>query len=253
MTDLAPSTIGLVMQHVRSIFGAAVRDGVIARSPCIGVKLPQVPARQVVPPTDDQVRALLDGVPEWFRVAVVLGAGLGLRQSEAAGLTMDRVNFLRRQVHIDRQWFTPPNGRGGFGPLKSSGSARTIPAADDVLAEIARHIELYGAGQHGLVVHWEDGGAMFRERWVVTWRRAVERIGLAGLRFHDLRHAFASRLISAGCSVKAVQSALGHERASTTLDTYGHLWPGDEDRVRGALVGLLRAPVSPVCHEGTEG
>ena len=88
---------------------------------------------------------------------------------------------------------------------------------------------------------------MFRERWTVAWRRTAQNAGLPGTRFHDLRRAFASRLINAGCSVK--QSALGHERASTTLDTYGHLWPGDEDRVRAALSDLLDARVSPACHE----
>jgi integrase len=90
---------------------------------------------------------------------------------------------------------------------------------------------------------------MFRERWTVAWRRTAQNAGLPGTRFHDLRYAYASRLINAGCSVKAVQSALGRERASTTLDTYGHLWPGDEDRVRAALSGLLNARVSPACHE----
>ena len=184
----------------------------------------------------------------------MLGAGLGLRQSEAAGLTVDRVDWLRRQVRIDRQWFTPPNGRGDFGPLKTPGSARTIPAADEVLTELARHVEARGLGEHGLLVHGADGRAMFRERWTVAWRRTAASAGLTETHFHHLRHAFASRLINAGCSVKAVQSALGHERASTTLDTYGHLWPGDEDRVRAALAGLLSPPVSPVCHEeGTEG
>ena len=89
---------------------------------------------------------------------------------------------------------------------------------------------------------------MRRERFVKAWRATADAAGLPAVRFHDLRHHFASRLINAGCSVKAVQSALGHERASTTLDTYGHLWPGDEDRVRAALAGLL-APVSPACHE----
>jgi integrase len=55
------------------------------------------------------------------------------------------------------------------------------------------------------------------------------------MRFHDLRHGFESALISAGCSVKVVQRALGHASASTTLDVYGHLWPGDEDRIRAAV------------------
>ncbi len=42
-------------------------------------------------------------------------------------------------------------------------------------------------------------------------------------------------LISAGCSVKAVSSALGHSAAATTLNLYSHLWPGDEDRIRQAV------------------
>ena len=46
---------------------------------------------------------------------------------------------------------------------------------------------------------------------------------------HDLRHHAASLLISKGCSVKAVQSFLGHATAVETLDTYGHLWPDDDD------------------------
>jgi integrase len=52
-------------------------------------------------------------------------------------------------------------------------------------------------------------------------------------------HTFASALISAGCSVKAVQSALGHESAAVTLDTYGHLWPSDEDKTRAAIDAFL--------------
>ena len=48
-------------------------------------------------------------------------------------------------------------------------------------------------------------------------------------------HFYASALIAAGCSVKAVQMALGHKSAKMTLDTYSHLWPGDEDRIRAAI------------------
>ena len=58
--------------------------------------------------------------------------------------------------------------------------------------------------------------------------------------FHDLRHFFASALIHAGCNVKHVQGALGHKSAQVTLDVYGHLWPGEEDRVRDAIGRLFR-------------
>jgi integrase len=73
------------------------------------------------------------------------------------------------------------------------------------------------------------------------WRRTRERAGV-DVRFHDLRHAFASMLISAGCSVKAVSAALGHSSAATTLNLYSHLWPGDEDRIRDAVDLALAHP-----------
>jgi integrase len=65
---------------------------------------------------------------------------------------------------------------------------------------------------------------------------------------HDLRHYAASVLIDQGASVKAVQRHLGHSSATTTLDTYAHLWPDSEDVTRRALDAGLAAIVSPVCH-----
>jgi integrase len=57
---------------------------------------------------------------------------------------------------------------------------------------------------------------------------------VTGVRLHDLRHFYASGLIADGCDVVTVQRALGHAKASTTLDTYAKLWPSGEDRTRRA-------------------
>ncbi|WP_416403468.1 tyrosine-type recombinase/integrase [Arthrobacter sp. LFS091] len=59
------------------------------------------------------------------------------------------------------------------------------------------------------------------------------------MKLHDLRHFYASGLIAAGCDVVTVQRALGHAKATTTLDTYSHLWPTAEDKTRAAAAGLL--------------
>ncbi len=59
---------------------------------------------------------------------------------------------------------------------------------------------------------------------------------------HDLRHYYATLLIRSGASVKVVQTRLGHASAKTTLDTYGHLFPDEEDRTRDAIdAELVRA------------
>ncbi len=70
------------------------------------------------------------------------------------------------------------------------------------------------------------------------WRSAQEAAGLSGVKLHDLRHFYASGLIASGCDVVTVQRALGHASATTTLNTYSHLWPTAEDRTRRAAEQL---------------
>ncbi|MDQ3095444.1 MAG: tyrosine-type recombinase/integrase, partial [Actinomycetota bacterium] len=73
------------------------------------------------------------------------------------------------------------------------------------------------------------------------------RADLGGsLRFHDLRHAYASALIVAGESVKVVQARLGHASAMVTLDVYGHLWPDSDDKTRAAVEAFLNPPADSV-------
>jgi len=58
------------------------------------------------------------------------------------------------------------------------------------------------------------------------WRRTLERAGMAGTRFHDLRHFFASQLIANGETAAYVRDQMGHSSIHVTFDTYGHLFPG---------------------------
>jgi hypothetical protein len=68
----------------------------------------------------------------------------------------------------------------------------------------------------------------------------------AGFRFHDLRHYYASLLISSGADVKVVQARLRHASAKTTLDTYAHLWPDSDDSTRAAIDQVLAARVAKI-------
>ena len=70
------------------------------------------------------------------------------------------------------------------------------------------------------------------------WRESAECAG-PQIRQHDLRHFYASGLIAAGCDVVAVQRALGHSAASTTLTTYSHHWPTAEDRTQVAASSIF--------------
>ena len=97
-----------------------------------------------------------------------------------------------------------------------------------------------GRRHDGFVLH-RRGEPVDWQAFGHQWRKTRKKAGLDSIRYHDPRHAFASMLISAGCSVKVVSVALGPSSAATTLNLYSHLWPGDEDRIRDA-VDLALAP-----------
>lgn len=237
---LAPTTLRTTYREMSSIFRAAVEDGLINRSPCGRIALPQPEHGQIVPLTGSQVELLVRHTPDRYRALIVTSAGLGLRQGEALGLTVDRVNFLRRSVRIDRQMITPARGTPHFGPPKTPASIRTIPLPATVAGALAAHLERHGTGPDNLIFSTPDGNPMRRNNTGDMIRRAVLAAGLPeGTSSHDLRHFYASLLIAQGQSVKVVQSRLGHRSAVETLDTYGHLWPDSEDDTIAAVDDVL--------------
>jgi integrase len=86
---------------------AAVDDERIARNPAKGARLAKAETVPFVPMTVDQVRAVAAAMAEPVRAGVLVVAGTGLRQGELFGLSVDRVDFMRRELRVDRQLFTP--------------------------------------------------------------------------------------------------------------------------------------------------
>ena len=90
--------------------------------------------------------------------------------------------------------------------------------------------------QSGLVFTNTFGGPIQQHPFATVWETARAGAELPTWATpHDLRHYYASLLIRSGASVKVVQSRLGHASATTTLDTYGHLFPDEADRTRAAV------------------
>ena len=125
-------------------------------------------------------------------------------------------------------------GEATFGPPKSKRSYRTVPLADWVVDELARHVEEHGAGSMDLVLHGIDGSPVARDQFGRVWRSLRTRAGLPAARFHDARHTFASVLLAGGVSVPAAADYLGHTPGEL-LRTYAHMIPGDHDRARSAV------------------
>jgi len=249
---LEPSTIRTRVQNVRSVLRAAVRDRLIASDPSEGVTLPRERRREakMVLPTAEQVGAVFAATLEQYRALVALAAFAGLRLGEAAAVQVGDVDFLRRQLAIRRQVQRAGGRRTEIRPPKYA-SERTVYLPDALVQLLAWHVQRFRPG--------DDPGRWMFEASVgrpphqntigYVWRTACRRAGVTGATFHDLRHFYASGLIAAGCDVVTVQMALGHRKATTTLNTYSHLWPTAEDRTRQAAAGLMTSVALPAADQ----
>ena len=169
---------------------------------------------------------------------VRFAVGTGLRAGELAALQVQDINLMRREVLVRR---TVQRVRGGWtvGEPKSARSTRNVPIlSGQLLAELvaylgehpARHLPAAslwpgrGVGSH--VVNW-DGDFDHQSFYRWYFKPALARVGLSGVRFHDLRHSYASILLASGVEVYKVSRWMGHANISTTDAIYAHLYPGD--------------------------
>jgi len=225
----ADSYVYALHARLSQILSDAVHDGVIARNPCSRRTSPGAGKQRPYVATTAQVWALHDAMPEHLRSAVLLGAFAGLRTAETCGLRVSDVDFTRGIITPAVQY--PAQD------LKSDTARNPVPIPRALALELAE-----GADARTWVVEsilGEQIGPWQVDRAI---REARDVAGMPpGFRYHDLRHYFASLLIASGADVKVMQARLRHASATTTLNTYAHLWPDSEESTRAAVDAVLTA------------
>ncbi|WP_349828100.1 tyrosine-type recombinase/integrase [Brevibacterium litoralis] len=243
--DFAPLTIRNRLVACRTVFRAAVADRIITLDPTTGVRTPRLRQQSFAMriPTPEDVAQLVKSADPFFRVAVVLGAFAGLRQGEICGLQLSDFDFLRRELHVQRQV-----QRRSPRPVEirapKYGSERIVHLPSEVLDMVAWHVKEIGVyGDDEWLLLGRDGGPMWPRAFDYRFGVTAKAAGV-DVQSHDLRHYFASGLIAQGCDVVTVQRALGHKSASVTLNTYSHLWPTADERTRTAVSSMFADSVA---------
>jgi integrase len=167
-----------------------------------------------------------------YRAGLLLAAFAGLRLAEVCGLRVADMDFMRGIVHPVQQWPAEP--------LKTEISQTPVPIPHDLVLELSAHVEEFSTTW---IMCDEVGRQMGPWQLQRAFRAARAEVPdlPEGFRFHDLRHYYASLLISSGLDVKIVQTRLRHASAKTTLDTYGHLWPDSDETTRAAIGSVITA------------
>ena len=218
---LAPKTVRNIHQMIGSAYNLAMEQKLVTRNPTQGCALPKVEHKEMKTLTSDQLSTFFQeardsGVYELY----YLDLATGLRRGELLGLKWTDVDLDRGVLKIQRA-ISRQNGKVVEAPLKTKNAYRTLPLSADAISVLK--MQKCKVGNSEWVFPSPTGGPMSPDSVLHMLQRVLKRAGLPRIRFHDLRHTFATMARQNGVDVKTVSSMLGHYSAGFTLDTYAHV------------------------------
>jgi integrase len=244
---LAPRTVGQAYRVLSAALRQGVRWQVLPTNPALAVSPPRPDRPTLAIPDGDAVRRLLDEAHGALRVAVLLAASTGMRRGEVAGLRWSAIAGARVSVNASLQ---RAHGQLVFVEPKTDRSRRTITLPSITVEALKRWRKDQNERRLLLGEAWDDADVVIDRgdgrpvdpgELSHAFARLCSRVGLEGVRLHDLRHAFATQLLAANVHPKVVSDALGHASTAFTMDVYSHILPSMGEQVADAMEAALSA------------
>ena len=232
------------INRLHAIFHQAMEDTIhahiIAKNPTVGTTVPKASHAPKRVLTDKELDTFLDAVREdkiwgdFFYVELTTG----LRRGEITALLWSDLDTLNKTISVSKQYVKNPNGELTLSRPKTETSVRkvSIPqdAVDLLIAEHGKHPE------NPYMFPSPVTGEMYYPDSVVNLHKKILKdAGLPHIRFHDLRHTFATLALQNGVDVKTVSSMLGHYDAGFTLRTYTHATRQKQDEAAQTMGSFM--------------
>jgi integrase len=245
---LSASTIKNTLLPLYCVYGRAIRYGVVAVNPTLGLELPAVRGGRdrVAAPADAAV--LIAALPtEHDRAVWATAFYAGLRFGELRALRWEYVTLdTDAELQVMRSW----DAREGEIEPKSKAGKRDVPVIAQLRLRLMEH-RLRSGRTTGLVFgsngerpfQYESLIGRARKAWKTMNETRVEEElpEIEPLTLHDARHTCASLWIAAGVNIKSISTYMGHASVTITLDRYGHLFPDSGREAAGQLDRYLAA------------
>ena len=232
------------INRLHAIFHQAMEDAlhahIIAKNPTVGATVPKASHAQKRVLTDKELDTFLNAVREdkiwgdFFYVELTTG----LRRGEICGLMWQDFDARNGVLQVRRTLHNRKLGVDMLGKTKTRSGERTIILPRST-AEILRR------RKENAITQWIFPDPVRPElplspNCAYTHMKAIlHKAGLPDIRFHDLRHTFATHAIASGVDAKTLSGILGHTNASFTLDTYTHVTPDMQKAASGIVGGFM--------------
>jgi len=233
----------------------AVRQGHLGRNPAELVDSPSPHKKIMRTLTTSEVEILFENAQDNRYYPVIYAAlSTGLRQAELLGLRWRDIDLDVCSISVSQVLYKR-RGMYQFKEPKTSHSRRRVA----MTPKLALYLREYKVERESL--YWQLGQSLTLDSLVFgthegkpfnpsvlshDFGRMVKRIGLEGVRFHDLRHTFASLMLLRGAKPKVISEALGHASVAFTMDVYSHIIEGMQEDAMALLDEVLPAGVNGV-------
>lgn len=225
-----------------------VRQGYLGRNPCDLVDTPSWKPRPMRTLTPEELEGLLEvASSNRFYPVIYTAVSTGLRQAELLGLRWRDIDLDLQSISVCQVLYKH-RGICEFKEPKTSHSKRRV----SMTAKLADYLSEYKGERESLSLHlgrllkpddlvFSNGEGKPIDPYVLShnFARIVKQVGLRNMRFHDLRHTFASLMLLMGAKPKVISEALGHSSVAFTMDTYSHIIEGMQSEAMALLDEVL--------------
>ena len=238
---LSPKTVRNIHQILSSALKLAQEQRIILTNPAEGCALPKVEHREMKTLPVEQLQSFLREAKDSGVFALYyLELATGLRRGELLGLKWEDIDLEHGDLRVRRQ-IARINGQVVEAPLKTKNAYRTLPLAEDTISILKEQKKKVGSSPW--VFPSATGGPISPDSVLHMLHRVLKRAGLPEVRFHDLRHTFATLALQNGVDIKTVSGMLGHFSAGFTLDTYAHVTTSAQKAAANTMGKLLSGSV----------
>ena len=236
---LSPKTVRNIHQIIASAMKLAKEQRLIAADPTEGCALPKLEHREMKTLPIEQLTSFLREAKEsgGFEMYYVELA-TGLRRGELLGLKWEDIDLERGDLRVKWQ-VARIDGEIVEAPLKTKNAYRTLPLAEDTIQVLKQQKKKVGSSPW--VFPSPTGGPISPDSVLHMLHRVLKRAGLPRVRFHDLRHTFATLALQNGMDIKTVSGMLGHFSAGFTLDTSAHVTTAAQKEAARTMEKVLTA------------
>ena len=237
--ELSNTMVRKVHMVLHQALNVAVRERLIVRNPTIGTTIPKKTYTEKQVLCDSQLERFMEAikVDKYWYDFFYLEIMTGMRRGEICGIKWSDIDFGAGTLSIRRTVTSKKGGGVGIGDTKTTTSERTIILPPSVLTLLQE--KKVDAICEWVFPHYTNpSDPLHPDSAYGKLKTLLKNAELPLIRFHDLRHTFATQAMQGGVDAKTLAGILGHTDASFTLDTYTHV-TGDMQRNASTVVNNM--------------